>query len=195
MARPVTIQTEHIIETARSLFLEHGFKLSTARIAQEVGISEGSIFKRFATKEALFAAAMGMPSTDFARAWPQRAGQGDVEEELLAICHRLVAHFRVVLPRMIMLRRASHVDPLSVMSQSDSPPPMVILNGVTDYLRCEVALGRLRAEEPRVVGRMLVGGLMNFVFFEVMGFEAHDELETARTIEGMVALLIAGGSP
>jgi len=195
MARPVTIRTEQIVETARSLFLEHGFKLSTARIAKAVGISEGSIFKRFATKEALFAAAMGLPSTDFARGWPERAGQGSLEAELLAICHRLVVHFRVVLPRMIMLRRASPVDPLSVMSKVESPPPVVLLDGVTEYLKREVALGRFCVDEPRVAARMLVAGLMNFVFFEVMGFETHTEAETARAVEGMVALLIAGGTP
>jgi len=194
MARPVTIRTEQIIETARSLFLEHGFKLSTARIAHEIGISEGSIFKRFPTKEALFAAAMGLPSTDFAGGWPDRAGQGQPEDELLGISHRLVAHFRVMLPRMIMLRRTSHIDPLSVMSQAESPPPVVLLDGVTEYLRREAELGRFRVAEPRVAARMLVGGLMNFVFFEVMGFETHSEAETTRAIQGMVALLIAGGT-
>ena len=99
------------------------------------------------------------------------------------------------MPRMIMLRRASPIDPLSVMSQADSPPPVVLLDGVTEYLRREIELGRVRAEESRVAARMLVGGLMNFVFFEVMGFETHGDAETTRTIQGMVALLIAGGTP
>lgn len=195
MARPVTIRTEQIVETARSLFLQHGFTLSTARIAKEIGISEGSIFKRFATKDALFAAAMGLPSTDFAHGWSERAGQGALHEEMVAISHRIVAHFRVMLPRIIMLRRASSIDPLSVMSQADSPPPVELLDGVTAYLGREVDLGRVALDEPRVAARMLVGGLMNFVFFEVMGFETHDDVETHRTIDGMVALLIAGGTP
>ncbi len=194
MARPITIATDRIVDTARQLFLEHGFKLSTAKIAKAVGISEGLIFKRFGTKDALFAAAMGLPSTDFARAWPARAGHGTVHEELTAIGHRLIAHFRVALPRMIMLRRASAVDPLAVMSRVDSPPPVVILDGVTNYLRGEVELGRFRTQEPRVVARMLVGTLVNYVFFEVLEFESHDAAETERTIEGVVSVLTAGGA-
>ena len=62
MARPTIIRTEQIVETARLLFLEHGYTLSTASIARKLNISEGSIFKRFKTKDALFAAAMGVPS-------------------------------------------------------------------------------------------------------------------------------------
>ena len=192
MARPITISTEHIVETARQLFLSQGVAVSTARIADELGISEGLIFKRFKTKDALFVAAMGLPATDFASLWPERAGQTSVETELVAISQRLVAHFRVALPRMIMGRRISAVDPLSEMSRSESPAPVVVLDGVTEYLRREIMLGRFEAQEPRVVARMLVGALANFVFFEVMGFEEHDDEETRRTIRGMVSLLTAG---
>jgi AcrR family transcriptional regulator len=192
MARPVTIQTEHIVETARLLFLEHGYALSTSRIARALGISEGTIFKRFGTKEALFAASMGMPSTDFARLWPEQAGEATLERNLERIGHELVAHFRVVLPRIIMLRQTSRIDPLCMLSQSKTAPPVVLLDGVADYLRCETALGRFQAHAPRIAARMLVGALANFVFFEVLGFEVHDEEETERTIRGMVSLLVTG---
>jgi len=192
MARPITISTEHIVETARQLFLSQGVAVSTARIADELGISEGLIFKRFGTKEALFAASMGMPSVDFARCWPQRAGEVPLSAALEQIGQELVAHFRVALPRIIMLRRASGIDPFSVLAESDEAPPVVLLDGVTEFLRCETDLGRFRAEDPRIAARMLVGALANFVFFEVLGFEVHGKEETERTIRGMVALLVTG---
>lgn len=192
MARPVTIQTEQIVEKARLLFLEHGCKLSTNRIARALGISEGTIFKRFGTKEALFAASMGMPSADFARSWPKRAGEAPLSEALEQIGHELVAHFRVALPRLIMLRRASGIDPFSVLAESNEAPPVVLLDGVTEFLRREIQLERFRADEPRIAARMLVGTLANFVFFEVMGFEVHGKEETERTIRGMVTLLVTG---
>ena len=61
MGRPVHISKERILAAARSVFLEHGFSASTAKVAQAAGVSEGSIFKRFPTKEALFVAAMAAP--------------------------------------------------------------------------------------------------------------------------------------
>jgi AcrR family transcriptional regulator len=192
MARPITIQTDQIVERARLLFLEHGYKLSTARIARDLGISEGTIFKRFGTKEALFAATMGMPSADFARLWSEQAGEGTLEGTLERIGHELVAHFRVVLPRIIMLRQASCVEPLSVLAEREAAPPVILLDGVTEYLRSETVLGRFQAHEPRIAARMLVGALANFVFFEVLGFEVHDEEETQRTILGMVSVLVTG---
>ena len=195
MARPLTITTQRIVDTARQLFLAHGRQLSTAKIASAVGISEGLIFKRFGTKEALFAAAMGLPAADFAATWVERAGQGTVEGQLVAISERLVAHFRESLPRMIMLRRASSMDPLTAMSQAESPPPVVILDGVTAYLEREMTLGRFRRQEARVLARMLVGALANYVFFEVLAFESHTEAETNETIAGMVAVITSQGAP
>ena len=54
MARTARITEERILEAAREVFLAEGFGAQTAKIAQRAGVSEGSIFKRFATKEALF---------------------------------------------------------------------------------------------------------------------------------------------
>ena len=192
MARPITIQTEAIVETARLLFLAHGYAVTTSRIAAELNISEGTIFKRFKTKHALFAAAMGMPSADFARAWVARAGEGELQEVLAGMGQELVDHLRIAMPRMIMVRRASSMEPLAMMANGDVAPPVVVLDSVTEFLRREIEIGRLGAQEPRIAARMLVGALANFVLFEVLGFESHDEAETQRTIRGMVALLVSG---
>ena len=54
MPRPRTITDEQIVEAARAAFLEQGFSATTAEIARRAGISEGTLFKRFATKEDLF---------------------------------------------------------------------------------------------------------------------------------------------
>ena len=58
MARPVSIQNEAILEAARRVFMQHGYGASCARLARAAGVSEGSLFKHFKTKAALFMAAM-----------------------------------------------------------------------------------------------------------------------------------------
>jgi Bacterial regulatory proteins, tetR family len=60
MARTPKITNEAILAVAQQLFLEQGEKASTLEIANKAGISEASIFKRFATKQALFLAAIGI---------------------------------------------------------------------------------------------------------------------------------------
>ena len=75
MPRPATISTEHILDVARREFLARGYGVSTSHIASEAGISEGTIYKRFVTKEALFRASMGLPDMSFVEHWPALVGQ------------------------------------------------------------------------------------------------------------------------
>mgnify|MGYP001134528590 CR=1 FL=1 len=58
MARPTSIDDDQILTAARAVFLEHGIRGTTLEVAQRAGVSEGSIFKRWKTKEELFHAAM-----------------------------------------------------------------------------------------------------------------------------------------
>ena len=55
MGRPAIVDTEDLLRVAREIFLAQGFAVPTATIARAAGISEGSIYKRFATKEDLIA--------------------------------------------------------------------------------------------------------------------------------------------
>ena len=58
MARPTTITNEQLLKAAREEFLKHGIRATSAAIARRAGVSPGILFHRFASKEALFAAAM-----------------------------------------------------------------------------------------------------------------------------------------
>jgi AcrR family transcriptional regulator len=62
MGRTKTISDEEVLERAREVFVEQGFRASTKAIAKHVGVSEGVLFQRFSTKEELFFAAMILPS-------------------------------------------------------------------------------------------------------------------------------------
>ena len=73
-----------ILEVARRLFLERGFKATTAEVAREAGVAEGSLFKRWKTKQELFLSAMSAGDED--PIWVQtlinNAGKGDLVEPL-----------------------------------------------------------------------------------------------------------------
>lgn len=53
MARPTQHRPESILDAARRLFLSDGVHVSTARIATEAGVSNGTLFNHFPTKQSL----------------------------------------------------------------------------------------------------------------------------------------------
>lgn len=51
--RPRSFTDDELLDTARRCFLEHGPGVSTDLIAQELGVSQAALFKRFRTKQEL----------------------------------------------------------------------------------------------------------------------------------------------
>lgn len=196
MARPTTISTERIVEVARRVFLEHGFGVSTAAIARELGISEGSIYKRFATKDRLFQAAMGLPSCDFADAWPDLAGSGPPPETLVAIGRRLLTHFRELIPRTMMMHTQPCCSPWESLRQSEDPPPVVVARNLTAYLERERALGALGEFDATIAARMFMATLHSRVFFELIGAAAAaPRTSDDAYLQGVVDTLFEGIGP
>jgi len=57
--RPQTVRPEHILACAADLLEQHGFEgVTTRAVAQAAGVSEGTLFRYFKSKDALFTAAL-----------------------------------------------------------------------------------------------------------------------------------------
>jgi AcrR family transcriptional regulator len=195
MGRPRLISTERLIETARRLFLERGSAMPTSAIADELGISESTIYKRFGTKEHLFAAAMGMPACDFAVAWPSWAGRDTPRENLAAMGRALVAYFRDLLPRVVMACSRPGAEPWRALKATENPPPVVLLGAVEGYLLAEMALGRVAQCDAQTAGRMLVSAVHNFAFFESIGLAPMVERDADALIGSITETLWKGLAP
>lgn len=166
MARTPRITNQQILEAARQVFLQQGFGASTLEIAQQAGISEASIFKRFSTKEELFFAAMGIPEKPL---WVNEleflCGKGDLKENLIKVCLEIMEFYRQVLPRIMMLRSRGNTMP---ELGGKEPRPMLDVKVLTAFLEHEINQGRLRPCDPQTVAQILLGTLMNYVFLEQM---------------------------
>src|ERR1700721_1458719 len=102
MARRATITDEQILQAARTVFLEEGFNAPTSRIASLAQVSEGSIFKRFITKESLFFAALEIPERpEWHDVLERASGCGDAKSNLTAICVQILNHLVSVMPRIL----------------------------------------------------------------------------------------------
>jgi len=164
MARPRKITTEQIIKAAQSVFLKKGFGASTNEIASEAGISEGSIFKRFATKEELFIAAMGMSKISSVTSFIESmTGQGDLKENLRQIGLEMIGFIRELLPKMMMVRSKGIPLPPMFMKPSTAPPVRIV-KALTALLEKEIELERMHCSHPQTVAMMFLGAVMQYVF-------------------------------
>ena len=166
MARPSTISNEQILDAARAEFLEKGPSATTAEIARRAGISEGSIFRRFETKEALLVAAMlhhGQP--EWIEWAGELAGSGDLRENLERICHGIIAFFRRVMPGAAVLI-ACRISPRDVFLRDPDPPPVRAIRALTQFLLVEQRVGRVRLCDAEIAARQLLSNMHFFVFCE-----------------------------
>lgn len=197
MGRPQSISREQILEAAREVFLREGMSASTASIARAAGVSEGSIFKRFPTKEALFREAIGIPDVRIGDDLAAALEGVPIEEGLERVGLRLVQLFRELLPRMMMLwanQAGCHADPLEALRcvEGGQPMPLLLLREVSHHLELQQRAGRLRDLDPEILARVFLGSMHNFVFFEVVGVHVRQPLAASSFVRGVVDLVLRG---
>lgn len=194
MPRPITISTEHIVDCARAQFLENGFAVPTSVIASVAGISEGTIFKRFPTKLALFTAAMGLPEPRFMEAMPERVGSGEIADQLRLLGTEIYDFYSELMPR-VMITIANGGDPEQDFSDgSCMPPPVLVIQGVMRYFEAEEETGRLRCKHPELAARMFVGTIVHSVLLKVRIPTVGEHIITQREtiLEHLVDTLLEG---
>lgn len=197
MSRPCTIDTEQILEAARQVFLERGIDAPTAEIARQAGVSEGSIFRRFPTKQALFLAAMGLNEPPgWIQGLDQRAGQGRVTDNLREVLSAGIAFFRERLPRIMLVWSSRETHPSAILEQmGPCRGPRAALEALTLYIEREVALGRLRSDSPEVVARTLLGAITNFAFLETIGVQLRGPIDSQQYTEALIRTIWQGIKP
>ncbi|MET4204420.1 TetR/AcrR family transcriptional regulator [Bradyrhizobium sp. LA6.7] len=84
---------ERILNAARELFLARGLGVSVAEIASLAHASKGTIYARFPTKEALFAAIAIRNSENVRQGFENALSPGDtIEERLTALASEILKH-------------------------------------------------------------------------------------------------------
>jgi AcrR family transcriptional regulator len=200
MARPTTISTERILEVARRLFLERGIKATTAEVAREAGVAEGSLFKRWKTKQELFRSAMLAGDED--PIWIQtlinNTGKGDLVEHLTAAAMQAIDFFRNLMPIMMM----SWSNPIGASSElpehlcQPNSKPVQVIKKLAGFFENEMRHGRMARRDPEVVARVFVGAMVHFVFVELVT-KSHQELPLPQQLfaRGIVNLIWNGSRP
>lgn len=166
MGRPRTITDEAILQTARDVFLEQGPGASTASIAQRMGISQASLFKRFGTKEELLIAALHPPQP----AWQERLEEGPderpIREQLHELAREVATFMKEIIPRVSMLRAAG-IDIEQLMRiRHRHPPPLKHFRVLVSWFEMAIARGRVRPGVAEVYAITVLGSINATAFFE-----------------------------
>lgn len=169
--RPPQVSTEALLEAARQVFLERGIRATTLEVAERAGVSEGTLFHRFKSKDALFRAAMRVDpeaTPPFVERLAEAAGRGEVRENLVTFAHELIEIARVALPIM-MMSWSNPVGEYGFESIGQWRPSAYAkaIAVVREYLAEETRLGRLAAKDAPLVARMLIGSVHHYCMSEL----------------------------
>ncbi len=195
MARPVTIQTERILEAARSVFMKHGYRASTAQIAKAAGVSEGSLFKHFKTKVNLFLAALDVKPGE--QSWQDRlmasVGSGNIRSTLEEAGIQLLEQLRIILPRLMMINSSGIIIPKHD-HPGVPPPPLQKMEVMCAYFKLEIKAGRLAMASPEILSHAFLGALSHYAWCEtILGYRAAPPKVYVKTL--VDTFLKAAGRP
>ena len=191
MARPRTISDEQIVDAARDTFLEHGFTATTAEIARRAGISEGTIFKRFGSKEELFARTVGLTEyREWHREITAHVGQGEIRGNIERLIWLTVEMARTVLPHLMMMWSRGQLPPTRFSDWRD--PGQEDQDAIARYLQAEMTLGRLRQVDSAVMAETLIWAAISHVHREMT---LGPGLESGRFVRGLMEVWWTGLRP
>ncbi len=199
MTREPRITDEELLAVARTLFLEHGAHLSTQVVAQHVGLSQATLFKRFGTKMELMRRALVSDlSPDFLSDLARGPSpEVDLREQLTELGIRISAFLERVAPRVAVLK-AGGVCLQEIFAEHEVPPPVLAHRLLTQWFAKADALGLATIPEPASAAHMLMGGLQSRIMqHHFFGSTEQNQvvLQSRRHVVAVVELLCRGCNP
>lgn len=157
--RPRTFTDDELLDTARRCFLEHGPAVSTSTIAEDLGVSQAALFKRFPTKQELMVRALTprkMPT------WVETAMAGPddrpVRAQLLELAGGIDRFLQQLMPCIAVLSSAglAHED---MFAGFPVPPPVLAHRALRGWFDALIEAGRIRAVSSAALATAFLGGM------------------------------------
>ena len=157
--RPKKISDQDILDVARQCLMEQGTSVSTQFIADRLGVSQATLFKRFGTKIKLLKAALSLPiqSSRMLQKIETPPTDAPVKEQLLEMCFALLQFFDEMIPCWSTLQAAGITMPHVV---SDDTPPVRVRIGMTKWIKLLQDREKIRQNvDPESIALALIGAL------------------------------------
>lgn len=191
--RPRLISDAHILDVAREVFLSRGIQATAEEVAERAHVSEGTIFHRFKSKDALFRAAMrfdpdAMPA--FVESCARRVGKGDLRERLLHFASRMLELGRTAVPVMMM----SWSNPTGeyrldkLIGKRDGYQRA--FRAVCDFFSRELSARELHHEKSELLARIFMGSLHHYCMSELFASVGTSSAARSEFTAGLVDVLL-----
>ncbi len=193
--RPPSIETSKLLDVAREVFLERGVHATTLEVAQRAGISEGTLFHRFKTKEALFRAAMRFEMEDLPH-WLRQRLEALKELELQAALTELASSMielgRVALP-LLMMEWSNRDWLCQAQSERNRNIYQELLKALGGYFEAHMDAGKLRRTDAEILSRVFIGSLHHYTMTRIFA-QGNDPfvVPEGMFVRGLVDLLLRG---
>lgn len=177
MARKKTKSDEVLLDAAREMFLRDGIGASTKKIAQSAGVSEGILFQRFGSKQALFFKAMRVPTPDLSQAIEDCDGIDDPVEALVVLATGALEYFRSIMP--IVLLVLAHPASKELFRTHGHSEEMLfesfgINQSIRDFFDRQVEKQSLSKRDYGTVSDILLSTLLTRALHEQIGLDSND---------------------
>lgn len=193
MARPRQVTDEEILAAARACFLEHGPGVALTVVAEQLGISQPALFKRFGTKKKLLIAALAPRVEAPFFPWLRR-GPDDrpLEVQLLELAALVSGFFREMIPCVAALR-SSGVNPEELLLKQPEPMPLRARRLMTLWMEQARERGLIRADmDCDAAATALLGALQVRPFMAHVAGEALSDSEPDAYLNAVVGLMVDG---
>ena len=193
--RPRTIDNEQLLKVAREIFLERGIQATTQEVAEQAGVSEGVLFHRFKTKEALFRAAMQLPAEEVPQLLlnaVERLDGLELRDALQQLASVLLDIGRVAIPLMMM--SWSNPSQCAVPSYDETQAKYrLFLKRLALFFEAQMASGVLRRMDAEIIARTFLGTVHHYCMTRIMaGNEQGVFIPEGMFARGLVDLLLNG---
>jgi AcrR family transcriptional regulator len=186
------------LDVAREVFLEHGIRATTAEVAARAGVSEGTLFHRFNSKDELFRAAMRFNPDqvpEFLESLAKLAGQEDLRKTLVTFAERMLEIGRVALPVMMMSWSNPTGEYNLEKTLKRAEGYRRAFRAVRGFFEAEMRGGRLRKMDPEVLTRIFMGSLHHYCLSELFGLmESGNYLTPPQFARGLADTLLAAAA-
>lgn len=187
-----------IIQSALTLFSQKGFRGTTTReIAQEAGVSEATIFKHFATKEALYSAIIDAKARaeEVLQAAGEAAAARDDARVLTAVATTILSRVEKDPAFMrLLLYSALEGHALSEMFFATQVRRTHLF--LTDYIASRIREGAFRAVDPLLAARGFIGTVIHYLLIhELFGVPRPAHVTPGGVIELYVDIFLRGLRP
>jgi AcrR family transcriptional regulator len=195
--RPPSIDSQHLLTVAREVFLERGIRATTLEVAERAGVSEGVLFHRFKSKEALFSAAMEFDNEQAPNQLLEAiaALEGlEVREAIVELATAMLEVGRVALP--ILMMSWSNPQPCTGLSFDKKRHKFRdVMKALGAYFERQMALGKLRQMDAEVLARTLLGAVHHFALTRVLLEEGDGAvMPEGMFVRGLADLLLNGAT-